>query len=97
MSEKISIRFYNDCEVRNEGNSKWLFSATDAVAGVNGEQDHIKAVNYWRRLKRKFKPSTLGTFLMKVNWSKMWVFPKWKYPLNTKEVLATAEEISVVG
>ena len=57
-SRKISIRFFNDHEVRafwDEENSKWWFSATDIIGAVNNEADYTKAGNYWRWLKRKLK------------------------------------------
>ena len=57
-SNKVSIRFFNDREVRavwDEENNKWLFSATDIVRAINGETDYTKAGNYWRWLKRKLK------------------------------------------
>ena len=53
---KISIRFYNDREVRavwDDQQSKWWFSATDIVRAINNEPDYVKAGNYWRWLKRK--------------------------------------------
>lgn len=53
---KISIRFYNDREVRaawDDENSKWWFSAIDIVRAINNEPDYVKAGNYWRWLKRK--------------------------------------------
>ena len=53
---KMSIRFYNDHEVRavwDEDNSKWWFSAIDIVRAINDEADYTKAGNYWRWLKRK--------------------------------------------
>jgi len=56
MSHKISIRFFDDQEVRavwDEENSKWRFSVVDVVGVLNQETDHIKAGNYWRWLKRK--------------------------------------------
>ncbi len=56
MSNKISIRFYNDHEVRavwDEGNDKWWFSAIDIVRAINHEPDYVKAGNYWRWLKKK--------------------------------------------
>lgn len=56
MSNKISIRFYNDHEVRavwDEGNDKWWFSAIDIVRAINNEPDYVKASNYWRWLKKK--------------------------------------------
>lgn len=56
MSEKISIRFYNDHEVRavwSIEESKWFYSATDIVRAINDEPDYVKAGNYWRWLKKK--------------------------------------------
>ncbi len=58
MSEpqKISIRFFNDREVRalwDDENAKWWFSVVDVVGILNDEQDYVKAGNYWRWLKRK--------------------------------------------
>lgn len=53
---KISIRFYNDREVRavwDDENAKWWFSAIDIVRAINNEPDYVKAGNYWRWLKRK--------------------------------------------
>jgi len=53
--QKISIRFYNDREVRaiwDDGNSKWYFPVVDIV-GVLNEQDYNKSRNYWKWLKRK--------------------------------------------
>lgn len=57
MTNKKSIRFYNDHEVRavwDEENAKWWFSATDIVRAINDEEDYTKAGNYWRWLKKKF-------------------------------------------
>ena len=53
---KISIRFYNDREVRavwDDENAKWWFSAIDIIRAINNEPDYVKAGNYWRWLKRK--------------------------------------------
>ena len=53
---KISIRFYNDREVRavwDEENSKWWFSAIDIIRAINDEADYVKAGNYWRWLKKR--------------------------------------------
>ena len=56
-SRKISIRFFDDKEVRavwdNEHN-KWWFNVIDVVAVLNEQDDYTKANNYWRWLKRKF-------------------------------------------
>ena len=55
---KISIRFFNDREVRavwDESSSQWFFAAVDIVAVLNEQSDYTKANNYWRWLKRKLK------------------------------------------
>ncbi len=55
-SHKVSIRFFNDREVRavwDEAGAKWWFSVVDIVGILNEEQDYTKAGNYWRWLKRK--------------------------------------------
>ena len=56
MNTKISIRFFNDREVRavwSVAENKWYYSATDIVRAINNEPDYIKAGNYWRWLKKK--------------------------------------------
>lgn len=56
MSEKKSIRFYENHEVRavwDDQRSKWWFSAIDIVRAINDEADYTKASNYWRWLKKK--------------------------------------------
>lgn len=58
QANKISIRFFNNREVRavwDDANSRWLFSATDIIRAINNEPDYFKAGNYWRWLKRKLK------------------------------------------
>jgi cell filamentation protein len=53
---KISIRFFNDREVRaiwDEENNKWWFNVVDVVAILYDQDDYTKANNYWRWLKRK--------------------------------------------
>lgn len=55
---KISIRFYNDREVRaiwDEENSKWWFSVLDIVGVLNDQDDYAKNRNYWKYLKTKLK------------------------------------------
>lgn len=56
--EKISIRFFNDREVRavwDEENAKWWFSVLDIVGVLNKENDYAKIRNYWKYLKAKLK------------------------------------------
>jgi len=60
MSEqqKISIRFFDDREVRalwDEQNAKWWFSVLDIVAVLTDQNDYTKTRNYWKYLKAKLK------------------------------------------
>ena len=55
---KISIRFYNDREVRaiwDEEKSKWWFSVLDIVGVLNDQDDYQKNRNYWKYLKTKLR------------------------------------------
>jgi len=56
--QKISIRFFDDAEVRavwDDENSKWWFSVLDIVGVLRGEDDYAKNRNYWKYLKAKLK------------------------------------------
>ena len=55
---KISIRFFDDREVRalwDEVNAKWWFSVLDIVAVLTNQNDYNKTRNYWKYLKAKLK------------------------------------------
>ena len=55
---KVSIRFYNDHEVRaiwDEENAKWWFSVLDVIGALNNQDDYQKNRNYWKYLKTKLK------------------------------------------
>ena len=55
---KISIRFFNDREVRaawDETTSQWFFAAVDIVAVLNEQSDYTRNRNYWKYLKNKLK------------------------------------------
>jgi len=55
---KISIRFFDDREVRalwDEANAKWWFSVLDIVAVLTNQNDYSKTRNYWKYLKAKLK------------------------------------------
>lgn len=55
---KISIRFFDDREVRavwDDEHSKWWFSVLDVVGVLNEEPDYTKTRNYWKYLKAKLK------------------------------------------
>ena len=57
-TNKISIRFFNDQEVRavwDEENSKWWFSVLDIVGVLNEQREYEKNRNYWKYLKAKLK------------------------------------------
>lgn len=60
--QKISIRFFNDREVRavwDDAHSKWWFSVLDIVGVLNEETDYAKVRNYWKYLKAKLKKENL--------------------------------------
>ncbi len=55
---KISIRFFDDREVRavwDEQNVKWWFSVLDIVVVLTDQDDYTKTRNYWKYLKAKLK------------------------------------------
>lgn len=55
---KISIRFFDDREVRaiwDEDNAKWWFSVLDIVSVLTDQDDYNKTRNYWKYLKAKLK------------------------------------------
>lgn len=57
-TQKISIRFFDDREVRalwDEENAKWWFSVLDIVAVLTDQNDYAKTRNYWKYLKAKLK------------------------------------------
>lgn len=56
--KKVSIRFYNDHEVRavwNEEKSEWFFSVLDIIGVFNKQDNYEKNRNYWKYLKAKLK------------------------------------------
>jgi cell filamentation protein len=58
MTDKISIRFFDDREVRaiwDDVHSKWWFSVLDVVAILTDQDDYQKTRNYWKYLKAKLK------------------------------------------
>lgn len=58
MSHKISIRFFNDREVRavwDDAGNRWLFSVLDVLGVLNQQDDYTKTRNYWKYLKNKLK------------------------------------------
>lgn len=53
MSDKISIRFFNDREVRaawDSANSQWLFSVVDVIAILTESKNPR---NYWKVMKHR--------------------------------------------
>ena len=60
---KVSIRFFDDREVRavwDEENAKWWFSVLDIVAVLTDQDDYTKTRNYWKYLKAKLKKEGSG-------------------------------------
>lgn len=60
--EKISIRFFDDREVRavwDDETSQWLFSVLDIVAVLRNESDYQKTKNYWKYLRGEFKKKVM--------------------------------------
>ena len=56
--QKVSIRFFNDREVRaiwDDEQQKWWFSVLDVVGVLNDQDDYNKNRNYWKYLKTKLK------------------------------------------
>ena len=56
--QKISIRFFDDREVRalwDEQNARWWFSVLDIVAVLTDQNDYAKTRNYWKYLKARLK------------------------------------------
>lgn len=57
-TNKISIRFYNDREVRavwDAEKQQWFFSVLDVIGAINQQDDYAKNRNYWKYLKTKLK------------------------------------------
>lgn len=55
---KISIRFFDDREVRavwDNQNAKWWFSVLDIVVVLTDQNDYSRTRNYWKYLKAKLK------------------------------------------
>lgn len=58
QQQKVSIRFYNDHEVRavwSDEENKWYFSVLDVIGAINEQDDYAKTRNYWKYLKGKLK------------------------------------------
>ena len=84
---KISIRFFNDREVRaiwDETNYKWWFSVLDIVGVLNAQDDYTKNRNYWKYLKTKLKKE--GSQLVSVT-NQLIVSPNWLVWLTTSTVM----------
>lgn len=58
ISNKVSIRFFNDRKVRaiwHEADSQWWFSVLDIISVLMDQDDYEKNRNYWKYLKAKLK------------------------------------------
>ena len=62
MSDKISIRFFNDREVRaawDSANSQWLFSVVDVIAILTGKQESTQLLEVMKHRAAKTETSWL--------------------------------------
>ena len=78
---KISIRFFDDREVRavwDEENNKWWFSVLDIVAVLTDQDDYNKTRNYWKYLKSKFLLFAALLFFFAAAGSSAIFAPAWK-------------------
>lgn len=53
---KVSIRFFNDREVRavwDDATNGWFISVLDVVGVLNGQNDYDKNRNYWEGIYRR--------------------------------------------
>jgi cell filamentation protein len=60
---KVSIRFFNDKEVRavwDDEKSKWWFSVLDIIGVLRSTGDYNKSRNYWKYLKTKLRKENSG-------------------------------------
>jgi len=82
---KISIRFFDDKEVRavwDDERSKWWFSVIDVVGVLRGEADYAKNRNYWKYLKAKLKKEN-GQLVSAANQLKLTAADGKKYLTDT--------------
>ena len=83
MSDKISIRFFDNREVRaiwDDVQSKWWFSVLDIIAVLTDQDDYTKARNYWKYLKAKLKKEN-SQVVSKTTQLKL-LAPDWKKRLS---------------
>ena len=83
---KLSIRFYNDREVRavwNEEKGVWFFSVLDVIGAINGQDDYAKTRNYWKYLKAKIKKENRQEKLEDIRRA---------LPKNVRDILASMQK-----
>ena len=98
MAQKVSIRFYNNHEVRavwNESSGQWYFSVLDVIGAINQQDDYAKTRNYWKYLKNKLKKED-NKLVSATNQLKL-LAPDGKHrltdTLNTEGIIALAKTI----
>ena len=82
---KISIRFFDDKEVRavwDDEKVKWWFSVIDIVGVLRGIDDYEKNRNYWKYLKSKLKKEN-NQLVSATNQLKLTAFDGKKYLTDT--------------
>lgn len=91
--DKISIRFFDDTEVRavwDDANSKWWFSVLDIVGVLRGETDYEKNRNYWKYLKAKLKKEN-GELVSRTTQLKLTAADGKKYKTDTFDYAGVIE------
>lgn len=81
MSDKVSIRFFDNREVRaiwDDEDSKWWFSVLDIIAVLTDQDDYEKTRNYWKYLKAKLKEEK-SEVVSKTTQLKLWAKDGKKY------------------
>ena len=93
MERKISIRFFDDTEVRavwDDEHSKWWFSVLDIVGVLRGETDYEKNRNYWKYLKAKLKKEN-GELVSRTTQLKLTAADGKKYRTDTLDYAGVIE------
>ncbi|HIU63717.1 MAG TPA: Fic family protein [Candidatus Avacidaminococcus intestinavium] len=91
--DKISIRFFDDTEVRavwDDANSKWWFSVLDIVGVLRDETDYEKNRNYWKYLKAKLKKEN-GELVSRTTQLKLTAADGKKYKTDTFDYAGVIE------
>ena len=95
MAQKVSIRFYNNHEVRavwNEDSGQWYFSVLDVIGAINQQDDYAKTRNYWKYLKNKLKKegNQLVSDTNQLKSRRIPIYPICIFPLDVVSLCSTS-------